>query len=135
MSVEAERQNLLKLIIKYLYTCQIKTHAHSAAEGINRKRERVSSWTQSILSLVVGVVGVSAWNNVDDCGSSGNIGLIATSVVLSFISAAIGATKSAGKFASKEQSHHDCAGNFSDVASDKACFYRVSKWRIGDSNP
>ena len=114
----AERDKLLKLIIKYLYDCQTKTHAHAAAERVNRKRERVSSWTQSILSLVVGVTGVSAWNNVDECGNSNNLSLIIVGVVLSFTAASIGATRSAWKFASKEQWHHTCVGNFADVASD-----------------
>ena len=115
---EQERKKLIKLIIKYLYDSQVKVRAHTTAETKNRKRERVSSWTQSLLSLVVGVTGVSAWNKVDSGGKSTNTVLIATGVLLSFISAAIGATRSAWKFASKEQWHHSCASNFADIASD-----------------
>ncbi len=112
------RDKLLRLIIKYMYDCKLKAEGHTLAEGVNRKRERISSWTQSILSLVVGITGVSAWNQTDECGNSSNLPLIATGVTLSFLSAGIGATRNAWKFATKEALHHAAASNYSDVASD-----------------
>ena len=119
--------NSLRLLVKYLYDCKVKAHAHGKAEAANRKRERLCTWSQSILSLIVGVTSLSAWNNVDDAGNSSNVGLIATGVILSFTSAAIGATRSTFRYGAKESEHHACAGSFADIASDIELFFSKSR--------
>lgn len=117
-----EHTKLGKLLNKYLYEAKYKSAAHGKAEAVNRFRDKVSSWSQSILSLVVGITSLSTWNNVDDCGNSTNVALIITSVFLSFIAAGIGATRGTWKFAGKESAHHQTAGNYADLVTDIELF-------------
>ena len=115
-------QSSLKLLVKYLYDCQVKALAHGTAEAINRKRERICTWSQSILSLVVGVTSVSTWNNASNGQTKSSVPLIAVGVVLSFVSAGIGATRSAFRYANKESEHKTCSVCFADIASDVELF-------------
>lgn len=115
-------QSSLKLLVKYLYDCQVKALAHGTAEAINRKRERICTWSQSILSLVVGVTSVSTWNNASNGQTKSSVPLIAVGVILSFVSAGIGATRSAFRYANKETEHKACSTCFTDIASDLELF-------------
>jgi hypothetical protein len=117
-----EHTKLRKLLNKYLYEAKYKSVAHGRAEGRHRKLDKLTSWTQSILSLVVGITSLSTWNNVDDCGDSTNLALIITSIVLSFTAAGIGATRGTWKFAGKESAHHQTAGNYADMVTDIELF-------------
>ena len=118
-----EHSRLTKLLRKYLYEAQCKAAAHAEAESYNRRINKTTSASQMITSLAVGVLGVAAYNNVDECGSSTNIGLIATSVGLSFAASAVGVFRSIWRFASKEANHHTTSGNFADIASDIVLFF------------
>ncbi len=119
---EHERAKQLKLLRKYLYEVTYKSTAHGKAEADNRKKNKYTAFSQALLSAVVGVLGVAAWNNVDECGSSTNIALIASGIALSFTASAVGIVRSVWRFSTKEANHHASAGNFSDVASDIELF-------------
>ena len=118
----SEVSRVRHLLHNYLYDSKCKASAHDSAEGVQRRRDKTSSWSQSIMGLVVGVLQVATWNNVDECGSSSNIALIAVSVALSFLAAGIGITRGVWRFSAKEAAHHTTAGNYADVVSDIELF-------------
>lgn len=113
----------VKLLQKYLYEAKYKAAAHGSAEAYNRNINKKTAFTQGLVSLVVGVLGVVTWNNVDECGTATNIGLIATSVVLSFGASAVGLIRSVWRYAEKEAAHHTTAGNYGDIVTDIELFF------------
>ena len=119
---DTELSKVRNLLMTYLYQSKYKSAAHAGAESANRLRGKVSSWTQSLLGLIVGLLSLNSWNNVDDCGNATSKGMIITSIILSFLAAGIGVTRDVWRFSSKAAGHHETAGNYSDVVSDIELF-------------
>lgn len=117
-----QKARLYQILKTMLYDATYKNLAHERAFRKYAFRNKISAWTQSILSLVVGVTSLSTFNAMDDCGSSTNGNLIVTGVILSFLSASIGATRNTLKFAEKCQNNQITAQNFAELVSDIELF-------------
>lgn len=110
------------LLHKYLHEVTYIASAHSAYSQNNYVTNRRTAWIQMVCSTTVGVLGIGTWNNLDSCGASTNIGLIAGTVALSALGTLIGGTRAQMRYGEKHSIHEHVGIMYDDLASDIIIF-------------